>query len=146
MTMTRLLTAACLTACLSAPVFAQTGPTALFDRFDANSDGAVTLDEVKAWRAQFFTAADADENGYVTRAELDSIRAQAETTRGGEGRQRLGRRGRDADPIARYDADEDGQLSHAEFVDAPFPAIDRLDANNDGRLTRDELPTRRRRG
>ncbi len=138
------LFAAAAVACLSGPVFAQAGPGALFDRFDADGDGAVTYEEVQAWRTRFFTTADADENGFLTSEEMQAVRDQAAAA--GAGGQRRGPRrgGRGGDPITRLDADGDGQLSRAEFVDAPFPALERFDRNEDGRLTRDELPGRPR--
>jgi hypothetical protein len=129
-----------LAASFAVPAFAQPGPAAMFDRFDSDGDGAVTYSEVQAWRTRFFTRADADANGFVTAEEIQAMRAQA----AGDGVQGRGSRrgGRGGDPIARHDADGDGQLSQAEFVDAPFPALERFDRNNDGRLTRDELPGR----
>lgn len=143
----RILFSASALVLLTSPGWAQAGPAAMFDRFDANSDGAITYEEVQAWRTRFFDAADTDENGFVTRAELDAAqaeaqaRAQAEAEQQGVERRRGGlRRGRQADPIMRHDSDGDGQLSRTEFVDAPFAALERFDSNEDGQLTRDEMP------
>lgn len=132
-------------ALLSAPAFTQPGPGGLFDQFDTNGDGAVTLEEVRSWRTTFFETADVDANGFVTREEIQEMQSQAADS--AERRQPMrGRRGGQRDPIARFDTDGDERLSRSEFVDAPFPAIERFDANGDGQLTRDELPGRRRGG
>ncbi len=135
---------------LAAPGWAQAGPGAMFDRFDADSDGTITYEEVQAWRTSFFDAADADEDGFVTRAELDAAQAEAQArsqagaeAQGVERRRGGMRRGRQADPIMRHDSDGDGQLSRTEFVHAPFAALERFDSNGDGQLTRDEMPGRR---
>jgi len=134
---------------LASPGWSQAGPGALFDRFDGDGDGAITYAEVQAWRTRFFDSADADVDGFVTRAELDAIQAQAQAAaveQGREGRRRPMRRARQADPITRHDSDGDDRLSRSEFVDAPFAALERFDRNEDGALTRDELPGRRRGG
>lgn len=131
---------------LAVPAHAQS-PGALFDRYDADGDGLVTTAEVRAWRGQFFDRADSDANGYVTEGEIQAMRdeAQARAEEAGRGSNRGRRAMRRQDPIERYDANQDGQLSRTEFVDAPFEALERFDANGDGALSRDELPARRRR-
>ena len=148
-----ILSAACLSVAGAAPCFAQTGPAALFDRFDADGDGRITEAEVQAWRGSFFDIADGDVDGYVSRAELDAMReaaserAEEAAGRGYGPRRRTGGGMDRLDPIQRYDADGDGRLSRAEFVEAPFQALERFDANGDGALSREELPQpRRRRG
>ena len=140
-----LLAAALLSAGIALPAYAQS-PQALFDRYDADGDGRVTTAKVQAWRAEFFDRADSDANGYVTETEIQTMReqAQARAEEAGRGSNR-GRRGpRRQNPIERYDADQDGQLSRTEYVDAPFEALERFDANGDGALSLDELPRRRR--
>ena len=132
-------------ALFSASAMAQQGPAAMFDRMDANGDDAVSMDEVRAWRTTFFENADADANGFITREEVEAMQARAREQAEARGRRGRGPRG-GGDPIARHDSDGDGQVSRAEFIDAPFPALERFDANGDGLLSRDELPRRARRG
>ncbi|MHB9027055.1 MAG: EF-hand domain-containing protein [Armatimonadota bacterium] len=45
-------------------------------RFDANKDGAVTLDEVKAQVSTHFTKIDKDGDGKITKAEWEAFHAQ----------------------------------------------------------------------
>jgi uncharacterized protein YuzE len=89
---------------------------------DANGDGSVTRDDLKASRP-----ANAPER---------PVKAQP----GGPGR-RSGStdRGRTAPPaMLALDADQDGALSAAEIGNATA-SLSALDANKDGKLTREEL-------
>jgi len=43
-------------------------------RFDANKDGKVALDEIKAFTPPYFTKADADKDGKLTAAEMKAAR------------------------------------------------------------------------
>ncbi|MBK5945330.1 hypothetical protein CCR83_02415 [Rhodobacter veldkampii DSM 11550] len=139
---TRMITAAILaatTAAFALPVLAQQAPAPgnmpmmqAFDQFDANKDGKITQDEIKAARAAETTALDADKDGKISAAELvaqDMQNAQARAEMRAKNR------------IERLDTDGDGMLSAAELAARPMQLkmFDRLDANNDGAVDKDEL-------
>lgn len=98
---------------------------------DANADGVITREEVRAKRSETFDNRDADLDGYLTEAELpkppEGAGGRFARFRGGEG------------GLGRLDADGDAKVSRAEFVEAPQPGFDRADANGDGAVTREEL-------
>jgi len=90
------------------------GPSALFDRADANGDGAITQDE-----AARFVAARGKTALAKTNAGLPA-KGQA---------------------ILKRDADGDGKLSREEFPGRPAQ-FQRIDVDNDGFLDRAELRAR----
>jgi len=139
-----------------------------FARADANKDNTVTLEELqstaKAMRGKrgpdgqgkrgehkgkFLQAADADQDGQITKAEMAAHRAAmfekidkngdgvltAEDHEGSKGP--MGKRG------ARLDADQDGKVTKAEFLAGSDELFERLDANGDNVISKDELSARR---
>jgi Ca2+-binding EF-hand superfamily protein len=116
---------------------------------DRNSDGVLRRDEMP-WRFQgLFERADADKDGALTRDELtQSASASMQSGAPGDGRGgpapggRDRRRGGGFDPLLRaLDADRDGVLSDAEIAGAAAVLLS-LDTNQDGQLTGDELRRR----
>jgi hypothetical protein len=103
----------------------------LFDRADANKDGALTREELKQ-----SASASVHESGGRGR-------------RGGEEGREFGRgRGRGGifDPLMRVlDTDRDAEVSTAEIAGAA-DALKTLDANQDGQLSGDEFRPVPRRG
>ncbi|MDX2235075.1 MAG: hypothetical protein NW200_11320 [Hyphomonadaceae bacterium] len=97
---------------------------------DANKDGQLTKAEAVAGRERAFAAMDTDGDGFITEAERAAVRAKAGKGRGG-GREGGG------------DADGDGKISRAEFLGAPYPLFERLDANRDDVLDAEELAVAR---
>ena len=97
----------------------------MFDEADANEDGEITKEELAAHRAALFEEMDADGDGAVTPAEI-------------EAHHEAKRAERRAKHFERMDADGDGAISEAEFAAIPTPMFDKLDANEDGVLTKDE--------
>lgn len=87
---------------------------------DANGDGSITRDEFLAHPLAMFARLDVNNDGVISAAE----RPQGPPHGGGHG--------------GGPDADNDGRLSRAEFDARGAAMFDRLDANDDGRVTREE--------
>ena len=95
-----------------------------FERLDANADGRLTKDELPEQMAEKIMQADADGDGEVTKEELEAAREKMGGRRGGQGQGGPNQAGRG----------QGGPQDGAFF--------ERLDANKDGKLTKDELPER----
>jgi hypothetical protein len=116
---------------------------------DANGDNSITRAEVDSLQAEMFDWMDRNGDGYLddadqspVHARLREIRQQDRAERGGNGDGRgWGRRGgRDGGPRhMRADADEDGRVSRAEFLDRETRMFGRLDADENGTITPEEL-------
>jgi len=107
----------------------------MFARFDADHDGKVSLAEYEAGRAMSFKRMDTDGNGSLSFAEIDAASAAA-AQRGGPMADMMKARN---DALKAADANGDQSISADEFkayVDAEFK---KLDTDNDGFLTEDEL-------
>lgn len=102
----------------------------MFSRFDANSDGQITRDEVKAQAAERFARMDTDGDGIVTRDERREARKARQI-------RRTERR------FARMDTDGNGAVSVDEMKAAMARRAERrfarLDTNADGGLSMDEM-------
>lgn len=116
----------------------------LFEALDANRDGAIDAAEREAARAGRFAEMDADADGKVSRAEMEAHAAKRAA-------EIAGRR------FARLDVSGDGVIDRAEMEAAPHGghgrghgrhgrALDRMDADDDGRITREEALSHRWRG
>jgi len=101
------------------------GKTGNLKKMDANQDGAVTRDEWKG-RPERFARLDSNNDGVIGNEEAMA----AGRARGNKG-------------LKKMDADKNGQITQNEWTgDAELFA--RLDANNDGVISKDELKRRRR--
>ncbi|WP_444454770.1 EF-hand domain-containing protein [Rhodobacter capsulatus] len=100
--------------------------------FDKDGDGKVTMAEVQAGRAERVKGIDADGDGLLSADEMIAADLAMEKSRIEE---------RVKDRIAAQDANGDGKLSAAEMMVPPGPArlFDRIDANDDGAVTDEEL-------
>lgn len=96
---------------------------------DANNDGDISRDEFLARPLEMFARLDANGDGGISAAERQSARERL----AGELDDHGGRAGR---PSA--DSDGDRQISRAEFAAMGNAHFERMDANGDGRITRDE--------
>lgn len=133
------IAAICLMAIiLSTAVFAQdpAGPQAQrngrrhggkLKKLDTNQDGQITRDEWKG-RDRGFQKADRNNDGIISREEAMNGRRQF-------GKQRL----------QQMDADKDRKITRGEWTGDP-ETFGKLDQNNDGTLTKDEMKGRRRKG
>jgi len=115
---------------ISGAAMAQPAAPAAADRLmqaDANGDGRITKDEIRAQRLTIFARMDVNSDGVVNVEDRPAAaEGQAKTKR---------RRGGD---YARFDADNDGKVTQAEFVDRDYDGFDRLDANKDGAIDASE--------
>jgi len=133
----------------AASASAQTrSPGGSFERLDTNGDGIVDSAELESMRREMFRRADEDGDGFLTEREIDRLvddRGDMLRARRGGPAGRLGgggarRRMADAGgAFGRLDADGDGRISEAEFVQAENPMLERLDSNRDGAITRSEF-------
>lgn len=98
------------------------------ERADANNDGNITRDEFLAGPTQMFARMDANSDGVIS--------ANERPQRGERGER--GQRG-DRPERPRLDSDNNGQISQAEFAAMNVARFERIDANHDGRVTRDEV-------
>jgi len=109
----------------------------ILDRFDVNSDGKLTKDELPEQAAERILRADADGDGVVTKEELEEVRKRF----AGGGRRGEGGRGM-PDPeqmFKRLDANGDGKLSKDELPERFGQRILQADANQDGVITKEEF-------
>lgn len=104
----------------------------MFERADANKDGAIDKAEMDAARAARFAAADTNADGGLS---LDEMKAMM-----GERSKRWSERKMER-RFNRLDADDDGKVTQAEMA-AMFQKrgdmFKRADADGDGRITRAE--------
>lgn len=108
------------------PASAQNGSRMIeeMQKADRNNDGAVSRDELLAYRSSQFDRLDRNDDGVLTQADMPriaKIRERMETA------------------TARFDSDGDGRITRAEFTSAPTAGFDRADRNNDGVVTKSEL-------
>ena len=144
----------------------QTRVRDMFARVDANRDGYVTQAEAQAFRGaargnrrearqdrreERFARLDANRDGEISRAEFFASpqrgdRAERRDLRGERRADRMERRGQRGGLFARLgerrfdrvDVNNDGRISLAEATQLRLQAFDRADVNRDGRLTREE--------
>ena len=98
---------------------------------DANNDGNVTRDEFLARPTEMFARLDANHDGVISTAERPQRPERAE----GERRQRPER--------VNPDSNGDNQISQSEYAAMGSGMFERLDANSDGRVTREEADAAR---
>ena len=124
---------------------------AFFDRFDANEDGKLTKDELPEQLAERIMKADADGDGAVTKEELEAAREKMGGQRGGDGerggRGKRGGQGQGGHGVGalldRFDANEDGKLTKDELPERAAEKIMQADADGDGAVTKEELEAAR---
>jgi Ca2+-binding EF-hand superfamily protein len=113
------------------------GPGGYLMKLASENDGAVTRADAEAAIAGQFALIDADGDGYITQDEMkahqDARRAEMQERRAERAAARW----------AELDTDGDGRLSLAEYTAARIKPFDRIDANNDGVVTADEIEAMR---
>lgn len=96
---------------------------------DTNKDGKISKAEAEAVRLKSFNAMDADRNGVVSTAEMKAARQAI-----------MAQQNRKMRGMDRLDANDDGQITKAEALAAPYGMFDRLDVNKDGVVDQSEMP------
>lgn len=126
----RTLIAAGALLAVAAPALAQTGaPT-------GQASAGMTLQQFQAANGdKMFARLDVNKDGKISREEFAAFREQngkvdAAASKAGKRGQRM---------FERFDADKDGSLSRAEADKVLAWRFKRMDANNDGVLTLEEL-------
>src|SRR5262245_31327225 len=98
-----------------------------FARMDTNNDGKISSSEWKG-SAEMFARLDSNHDGYITRDELKQNRPKNGNATGRGGARNL----------RAMDTNGDGKISRDEWK-GRSEVFDRLDANHDGFITREEL-------
>lgn len=100
---------------------------------DADKDGNISKDELNAAHQAKFKEFDLDANGTVTAEEVQKKLSE--------------RYARLAKKITRrFDKDRNGSVTEEEFMDSAASKLYRLDLNDDGIISKNEMPRRKRYG
>ena len=122
------LNSGCMMAARAVAQQRQPDPTRVLDRADTNRDGVITREEFHAARERLFAKLDRNSDGYIDTSDRSG--------------RLIGRRKvqeRLASLVTQLDADGDGRVSRAEFVDGPMPLFDRADTDHNGQLSKAEV-------
>ena len=127
------------------------GPGGFLKSADLNKDGVIDQTEFQQSRDKWFADLDADKDGFVTADELkafgDKMHAEWAKKHGDQ----AGASKPDADKkhgdfsqriLQRVDTDKDGKISKAEFDAEGSKLFAKLDDNGDGKITENEMPQR----
>lgn len=125
---------------------AQTKATEMFARLDANKDGKLDAADREARRAAMFDRIDANKDGQISREEFSARQQRPDGAaqghrmghRGGKDWGGRGWGGRHGGMAGTADANKDNVVSQAEFTAAALQRFDRMDANKDGQVTKEE--------
>ncbi|MFZ5735715.1 MAG: hypothetical protein ACOY6K_02370 [Pseudomonadota bacterium] len=133
-----------MAASFLAPAIAAESPSLshFLEQWDGNNDGVVTLEEIRQGRAQRFYAFDANADGYLDRdeyARFDKVRDAGIARFAPEDQAKI-RQIADGLTRPRNDADGDGRVSRAEFIDGSVSWMKAIDKDGDGKLTSRDFP------
>ncbi len=125
-------------AALSARSGEQRGPMA---KFDADSNGAITLAEARTGVATMFAGADSNKDGRATHEEMMAFHGKmGDHHRGGD---KGGRKGEHGGKVGKgpmhLDTDGDGALTLAEAQSGIEAHFAKIDSNRDGSIDEAEM-------
>ena len=109
----------------------------MFQAMDKNQDGKLTKEELPPRMQQGFNRIDANGDSVIDRQELRQL---ANLMRGMQGQQGRGQQGRGQRGMRRGGDGEQGQGQRRQFDAGQM--LKRMDKNNDGKITKDEMPER----
>lgn len=118
----------------------------MFDKMDANRDGKLDSADRAAHMGQMFDMADTDHNGSLSRDEFAAAHQRGPMGGTEDGaRAHGGKRGGHGGPgkmgmrmVRMADTNKDGAVTRDEFTAMAGQHFDRMDANHDGKLTKEE--------
>ena len=106
---------------------------------DADGDGKVSLTEFRASQSarqdRMFTRTDTNTDGKITKNEADAMAQRAQARR----------RGGAGGGVMRLDLNNDGSVTQAEMAAMTRRRFEMADANQDGWLSKEEMPMMRQR-
>ncbi|MBO6519943.1 MAG: EF-hand domain-containing protein [Rhodospirillales bacterium] len=103
----------------------------MLETYDANGDGALTLDEITTERGKKFKQFDADGDGTLTLDEYQGLWMDA-------------MRDRMVDRFQKHDDDGDGKITEDDFNKRFARMMTWMDRNGDGKIDRDDHKRRHR--
>lgn len=115
---------------------------------DANGDNTITREEVAELQSEMFAWMDRNADGYLDEEDMSPMNRRLREMRerdGGDDRERPRRRGRRGGPDGgpdghrRADANGDGRVSREEFMSVEHRWFERLDTDENGAITPEEL-------
>ena len=128
------------------------GPGGFLKSADLNKDGVIDQTEFQTSRDKWFADLDADKDGFVTADELkafgDKMHAEwakkhADQATNGKPADAQRKHGDFSQRILeRVDTDKDGKISKAEFDAEGSKLFAKLDRNSDGKVAENEMPQR----
>lgn len=116
------------------------GGPRMLKHFDADGDGAISLQEFQAAGETMFSKLDADGDGRLSEAERTSAR-HTWTRKGGDEGRKEHHKARHQEHLGKIDTDGDGFISKAEFDAARMTRFNALDVNGNSVIDADELPS-----
>jgi Ca2+-binding EF-hand superfamily protein len=112
----------------------------MLKRFDTNQDGKISKDEAGDRLAKAFPLLDKNKDGYLERTELRVLAMRMAAKQGGKNANAPAKKAASEPDFDALDANADGRLTRDELQNTPWLRdFDRIDANRDGRIDPQEF-------